>query len=222
MIEARAIMKGYDGLRVLSGLDLRVASGEMMAIVGASGAGKSTLLHILGTLDRPDSGTLRIDGIDPFGLSPKQLGAFRNAKLGFVFQFHHLLPEFTALENAAMAGYIAGKDPATAEKEASRWLDYLGLSARLKHRPRELSGGEQQRVAVARALVNQPAVIFADEPTGNLDHDNAEDLHQLLRGLREDFGQTVIIVTHNQELAQLSDRVGTMRDGVLWEKRAVG
>ncbi len=217
MIEARNITKAYQGLRVLQGLDLSVGHGEMMAIVGASGAGKSTLLHILGTLDRPDAGTLAIDGVDPFGLSPKQLGEFRNGKLGFVFQFHHLLPEFTALENAAMAAYIAGKDPAAAEREAFKWLDYLGLAARLKHRPRELSGGEQQRVAVARALVNRPAVIFADEPTGNLDHENAEDLHRLLRQLRDDFGQTVIIVTHNLELAQLSDRIGTMRDGVLRE-----
>ena len=215
MIEARGIVKSYDGLAVLRGLDLSVGRGEMLAIVGASGSGKTTLLHILGTLGRPDSGTLQIAGVDPFGLSPKRLGAFRNQELGFVFQFHHLLPEFTALENAAMAAYIAGLDNAEAEQRAYKWLDYLGLAQRLKHRPRELSGGEQQRVAVARALVNEPSVILADEPTGNLDHDNAADLHGLLRQLKEEFGQTVIIVTHNRDLAELSDRVVTMADGVL-------
>ena len=217
MIEAHGIRKSYDGLQVLRGLDLTVARGEMVAIVGASGSGKTTLLHILGTLGRPDAGTLHIAGVDPFGLSPKRLGAFRNQELGFVFQFHHLLPEFTALENAAMAAYIAGLDAGAAEREAERWLDYLGLSRRLGHRPRELSGGEQQRVAVARALVNTPSVILADEPTGNLDHANAADLHALLRQLRDEFAQTVIIVTHNRELAGLSDRVVTMAEGVLHE-----
>ena len=221
MIEARGIRKSYDGLHVLEGVDLAIGAGEMMAIVGASGAGKSTLLHILGTLDRPDAGTLTVGGVDPFGLSPKQLGLFRNRRLGFVFQFHHLLPEFTALENAAMAAYIAGDDKAPADRKAHRWLDYLGLGKRLTHRPRELSGGEQQRVAVARALINNPSVILADEPTGNLDHDNAGDLHKLLRQLRDDFGQTVIIVTHNRELAELSDRVGVMRDGRVYENDAV-
>ena len=215
MIEARGITKAYGDLAVLRGADLSVAPGEMAAIVGSSGAGKSTLLHILGTLDRPDAGTLHIDGVDPFGLPPKRLATFRNTRLGFVFQFHHLLPEFTALENAAMAAYIRGTPTAEADRQAREWLGYLGLADRAAHRPRELSGGEQQRVAVARALINRPAVILADEPTGNLDHDNAADLHQLLYRLREDFQQTVIIVTHNAELAQLSDRVFTMREGVL-------
>ena len=215
MIEARGIRKSYDGLAVLRGLDLSVGRGEMVAIVGASGSGKTTLLNILGTLGKPDEGSLRIDGTDPFSLSPKQLGAFRNQRLGFVFQFHHLLPEFSALENAAMAAYIAGASSEDAEREARRWLSYLGLDHRLTHRPRELSGGEQQRVAVARALVNQPGVILADEPTGNRDHDNAADLHALLRQLRDEFGQTVIIVTHNLELAKLSDRVVAMEGGLL-------
>lgn len=215
MIEARGITKSYGKLEVLRGLDVSVATGEMLAIVGSSGAGKSTLLHILGTLDQPDSGTLLIDGVDPFQLSPKQLGNFRNQKLGFVFQFHHLLPEFTALENAAMAAYIANKPGQEADQAARHWLEYLGLGERLHHRPRELSGGEQQRVAVARALVNQPRVILADEPTGNLDMANAADLHNLLRELKDRFGQTVIIVTHNPELAKLSDRVVTMNHGVL-------
>ena len=217
MIEARGIVKSYGGLAVLRGLDLSLDRGEMVAIVGASGSGKTTLLNILGTLGQPDAGTLLIDGTDPFALSPKRLGAFRNQRLGFVFQFHHLLPEFTALENAAMAAYIAGTPEAKADGEARKWLDYLGLGHRLTHRPRELSGGEQQRVAVARALINNPSVILADEPTGNLDHDNAADLHALLRQLKEEFGQTVIIVTHNRALAELSDRVVTMEEGLLTE-----
>ena len=217
MIRARGITKAYGDLAVLTGVDLEVAAGTMAAIVGSSGAGKSTLLHILGTLDRPDAGELVIDGVHPFGLPPRRLAAFRNRRLGFVFQFHHLLPEFTALENAAMAAYIAGVAKPEADRRARRWLDYLGLGARLAHRPRELSGGEQQRVAVARALVNEPSVVLADEPTGNLDRANAADLHDLLYGLRRDFGQTVIIVTHNPELAKLSDRVLTMRDGRLVE-----
>ncbi len=217
MIEATGISKSYGDLSVLQELDLRIEEGQMAAIVGSSGAGKSTLLHILGTLDTPDSGQLLIGGVQPFGLSPKQLSRFRNEKLGFVFQFHHLLPEFTALENAAMAAYIKGIPEAEANKSAQKWLEYLGLGDRLEHRPRELSGGEQQRVAVARALINSPSVILADEPTGNLDSANAEDLHNLLFGLRKDFNQTVIIVTHNNELAQLSDRVFTMADGKVSE-----
>lgn len=215
MIEAKGISKAYGELQVLKDLDLRVEKGQMAAIVGSSGAGKSTLLHILGTLDTPDAGELIIDEVRPFGLSPKQLSSFRNTSLGFVFQFHHLLPEFTALENAAMAAYIKGVSESEANKSAQKWLAYLGLGDRLHHRPRELSGGEQQRVAVARALINNPSVILADEPTGNLDSDNAEDLHNLLFGLRKDFNQTVIIVTHNNELAQLSDRVFTMTGGKL-------
>jgi len=217
MIEAKGISKAYGDLQVLKDLDLRVESGQMAAIVGSSGAGKSTLLHILGTLDTPDAGELTIGDVKPFGLSPKQLSSFRNTSLGFVFQFHHLLPEFSALENAAMAAYIKGVSEAEANKSAQKWLEYLGLGDRLTHRPRELSGGEQQRVAVARALINKPSVILADEPTGNLDSSNAEDLHNLLFGLRKDFNQTVIIVTHNHELAQLSDRVFTMTEGKLSE-----
>ena len=220
VIEARGIEKSFGELHVLRGVDLEVARGTMAAIVGSSGAGKSTLLHILGTLDRPDAGELVIDGERPFSLSAKRLAAFRNERLGFVFQFHHLLPEFSALENAAMAAYIRGVRKAEADRAAQRWLDYLGLGERLTHRPRELSGGEQQRVAVARALVNSPSVVLADEPTGNLDQDNAGDLHNLLHGLRRDFGQTVIIVTHNPELAQLSDRVLTMTGGRLVETEA--
>lgn len=217
MIEAKGISKAYGDLQVLKDLDLRVESGQMAAIVGSSGAGKSTLLHILGTLDTPDAGELTIGKVKPFGLSPKQLSSFRNTSLGFVFQFHHLLPEFSALENAAMAAYIKGVPEAEANKSAQKWLEYLGLGDRLTHRPRELSGGEQQRVAVARALINNPSVILADEPTGNLDSSNAEDLHNLLFGLRKDFNQTVIIVTHNHELAQLSDRVFTMTGGKVTE-----
>ncbi len=217
MIEATGISKSYGDLHVLQNLDLRIQEGQMAAIVGSSGAGKSTLLHILGTLDTPDVGQLVIGGVKPFGLSPKQLSSFRNEKLGFVFQFHHLLPEFTALENAAMAAYIKGVSETEANKSAQKWLEYLGLGDRLEHRPRELSGGEQQRVAVARALINNPSVILADEPTGNLDSDNAEDLHNLLFRLRKDFNQTVIIVTHNNELAQLSDRVFTMDSGKVSE-----
>ena len=220
MIEARGLTKAYGDLAVLRGVDLSVASGEMAAIVGSSGAGKTTLLHILGTLDRPDDGSFLIDGVSPFQLSPKQLAEFRNRRLGFVFQFHHLLPEFTALENAAMAAYIQGVSVSEANQLARRWLDYLGLGDRIDHRPRELSGGEQQRVAVARALVNEPAVILADEPTGNLDSNNAADLHRLLYRLRSDFNQTVIIVTHNAELANLSDRVLTMEGGLLHESPA--
>ncbi len=215
MIEARGICKSYGTLDVLRGVSFAIPGGEMAAIVGSSGSGKSTLLHILGTLDRPDAGELRVGGEDPFGLSPKRLAAFRNTQLGFVFQFHHLLPEFSALENAAMPALIKGSSTAEAEREASHWLEYLGLADRLQHQPRELSGGEQQRVAVARALVNKPAVVLADEPTGNLDEENAGDLHRLLYDLRRDFNQTVIIVTHNSELAKLSDRVYTMREGRL-------
>ena len=219
MIQARGITKAYGDLQVLKGLDLQVEEGTMAAIVGASGAGKSTLLHILGTLDRPDSGSLLVGGQEPFRLSPKQLSEFRNTQLGFVFQFHHLLPEFSALENAAMAAYIRGVPEREADEEARRWLDYLGLGDRMDHRPRELSGGEQQRVAVARALINNPRVILADEPTGNLDSENASDLHKLLYNLRKEFNQTVVIVTHNLELAQLSDAVFTMQDGILHQTK---
>ena len=215
MIVAKNISKNYGTLNVLRGVDLHIERGEIVAIVGKSGAGKSTLLHILGTLDQADGGQVSINGTDVSRLSNKKLADFRNQNLGFVFQFHHLLPEFTALENAAMPALIGGKSESVARKRATELLDYLGLSSRLTHKPTELSGGEQQRVAVARALMNAPAVVFADEPTGNLDTASSKDLHDLLFKLREDFKQTFVIVTHNEELARMSDRTLTMEDGLL-------
>lgn len=216
MIQARNIHKSYGDLQVLRGVDLDIRQGEIVSIVGKSGAGKSTLLHILGTLDLADRGELHIRGTEVGKLSARKLAAFRNEQVGFVFQFHHLLPEFTALENVLIPAYIRGnKDRAAEEKRARELLNYLGLSDRLEHKPGELSGGEQQRVAVARALINQPAVIFADEPSGNLDSASSQELHQLLFKLRLDFEQTFVIVTHNQELAQMSDRCLTMVDGKL-------
>ncbi len=215
MIEAIGIKKSYGQLEVLKGVDLNVATGEIVSIVGRSGAGKSTLLHILGTLDTPDAGTLRIQGENVTALAPKKLAAFRNKHIGFIFQFHHLLPEFTALENVCIPAFIQQISPDTAEKRAKELLDYLGLSARLLHKPGQLSGGEQQRVAVARALMNQPAIVFADEPTGNLDSGTSEELHELIFQLRKDFQQSFIIVTHNEQLAHLSDRTLTMEDGAL-------
>ncbi len=215
MIEARGIKKSYKALAVLKGVDLTIQQGEFISIIGKSGAGKSTLLHILGTLDRVDSGSLKINNIEISQLSEKQLADFRNQNIGFVFQFHHLLPEFTALENVAMPALIHKKNEKQAEKRAAELLDYLGLSNRLTHKPTQLSGGEQQRVAVARALMNQPSVVFADEPSGNLDSKSSQELHQLLFKLRDDFRQTFIIVTHNAELARMSDRQLEMKDGVL-------
>lgn len=215
MISATNIKKSYGNLQVLKGVDLEVGKGEIVSIVGKSGAGKSTLLHILGTLDRPDEGSLRIADQDVFGLSDRQLAAFRNRHIGFVFQFHHLLPEFTALENVCIPAYIAKTDPAAARQKGKELLSYLGLADRTDHKPTQLSGGEQQRVAVARALINSPAVVFADEPTGNLDSGSSEELHKLLFQLRDDFGQSFIIVTHNEELARISDRRLEMIDGVL-------
>ncbi len=200
---------------MLKGVDLQVKRGEVVAIVGKSGAGKSTLLHILGTLDRPDRGNLSINGQDVFSLGVKKLAHFRNANIGFIFQFHHLLPEFTALENVCIPAFIKGTPESAARDRARELLDYLGLSERLTHKPAQMSGGEQQRVAVARALINQPAVIFADEPSGNLDSTSSQELHQLLFDLRKDFQQTFIIVTHNQDLAQMSDRIVEMKDGKL-------
>jgi len=194
MISATNIKKAYGSLQVLKGVDLEVGKGEIVSIVGKSGAGKSTLLHILGTLDRPDGGSLRIANQDVFGLSDRQLAAFRNRHVGFVFQFHHLLPEFTALENVCIPAYIAKTDPVAAQKKGKELLSYLGLADRIDHKPTQLSGGEQQRVAVARALINSPAVVFADEPTGNLDSGSSEELHKLLFQLRDDFGQSFIIV----------------------------
>jgi len=215
MIKATNITKSYGSLKVLKGVDFHVEKGEIVSIVGRSGAGKSTLLHILGTLDRPDGGQLSIGGEDVFGLGDNQLAAFRNKHIGFVFQFHHLLPEFTALENICIPAYIAKTDIATAQAKAMELLDYLGLRDRADHKPNQMSGGEQQRVAVARALINNPAVVFADEPTGNLDSGSSDELHKLLFQLRDDFGQTFIIVTHNEELARISDRRLEMVDGVL-------
>ncbi|MCC7244866.1 MAG: ABC transporter ATP-binding protein [Saprospiraceae bacterium] len=215
MIKATLIRKAYGPLSILNGVDIHISKGEIVSIVGKSGAGKSTLLHILGTLDPADSGEILFGDVNVRTLSSKQLAAFRNRHIGFVFQFHHLLPEFTALENVCIPGHIAGRSAAELEAEATRLLTYLGLAERLQHKPTQLSGGEQQRVAVARALINRPDVIFADEPTGNLDSAASRDMHQLIRQLRDDYGQAFVIVTHNQELAELSDRCLEMRDGVL-------
>lgn len=215
MLQAKNIHKAYGGLQVLKGVDLEVGQGEIVTIVGKSGAGKSTLLHILGTLDQPDEGQVRIDGTDVFALEDDALARFRNGRIGFVFQFHHLLPEFTALENVCMPAFIARMPESKAEARAKELLDYLGLSERLDHKPGQLSGGEQQRVAVARALMNRPAIVFADEPSGNLDSVSSQELHQLIFKLRLDFGQTFVIATHNQELATMSDRVLRMKDGLL-------
>lgn len=218
MITAKNIHKYYDALHVLKGVDLHIQKGEIVSIVGASGAGKTTLLQILGTLDNPTKNTdalLEINGENLIKMMDKELSKFRNTQLGFIFQFHQLLPEFSALENVCIPAYIAGKDKSTTETEATRLLDYLGLSDRLNHKPSELSGGEQQRVAVARALINKPAVIFADEPSGNLDTASAENLHQLFFKLREEFGQTFVIVTHNEALANMADRKLVMKDGLI-------
>ncbi len=218
MIQAQNIHKFYDKLEVLKGVDLHILSGEIVSIVGASGAGKTTLLQILGTLDKPStdkSSKLFINGKDILAMKDKELSKFRNLNLGFIFQFHQLLPEFTALENVCIPAFIAGKTKAETEPEARRLLDYLGLSHRYDHKPSELSGGEQQRVAVARALINKPAVIFADEPSGNLDTVSAENLHKLFFNLRDEFKQTFVIVTHNEELANMADRKLVMIDGLI-------
>jgi lipoprotein-releasing system ATP-binding protein len=217
MIQAKRIHKYFDQLHVLKGVDISIKQGEIIAIVGASGAGKTTLLQILGTLEKPskDNGTeLTIDGENVLNMNDKQLSKFRNLKLGFIFQFHQLLPEFTALENVCIPAFIAGKTKTEAEEEAIKLLNYLGLSDRMDHKPGELSGGEQQRVAVARALINKPAVIFADEPSGNLDTTSAENLHELFFKLRDEFGQTFVIVTHNETLANMADRKLAMKDGL--------
>ncbi len=214
MIHAAGLFKKYDSLQVLKGIDLEIKRGEIVSIVGASGAGKSTLLHILGTLDTADQGKLTIDGIEVSSLRDKKVAQFRNQKIGFVFQAHHLLPEFTALENVMMPALIGGMSKQDAAKKAKALLSQLGLAEREEHRPSELSGGEQQRVAVARALVNSPAVIFADEPSGNLDSASAKALHQLFFDLRKSMNQTFVIVTHNNELADMADRKLTIRDGI--------
>ena len=215
MIQATSLHKSYGALQVLKGISLSISKGEIVSIVGASGAGKSTLLHILGTLDRADKGNVSFDGTEISGLSAKKLAAFRNKKIGFVFQAHHLLPEFTAMENVMMPALIGGESMSEASKRATTLLDQLGLAARSSHRPSELSGGEQQRIAVARALINNPLVVFADEPSGNLDSVSAKSLHQLFFDLRKDLNQTFVIVTHNEELANMADRKLVMRDGSL-------
>ncbi|TNF26477.1 MAG: ABC transporter ATP-binding protein [Bacteroidetes bacterium] len=213
MITAENITKRYGELEVLKGVSLQINEGEIVSIVGASGAGKSTLLHIIGTLDKPDAGNITINGIETSKLRDKKLSQFRNLATGFVFQFHHLLPEFTALENVCIPAFIAGKSEQEAQAKAKELLGFLGLADRVDHKPSELSGGEQQRVAVARALVNQPAVVLADEPSGNLDSKSAKELHQLFFDLRDKFNQTFVIVTHNEELANMADRKLEMKDG---------
>lgn len=215
MIEVRDIKKQYGELPILKGISFQVKKGEIISIVGSSGAGKTTLLQILGTLDKPSSGSFSIDGIDPFQLSQKELARFRNKHIGFVFQFHQLLPEFNALENIMIPAMIGGDSKKTAQQKAEALLEQVGLSDRAKHRPNELSGGEQQRIAVCRALVNQPKIVFADEPSGNLDSKNADELHDLFFSLREKLNQTFIIVTHNPVLAQRADRTITLQDGMM-------
>lgn len=219
MIIAEDIHKSYGKLEVLRGISLQIGRGEVVSVVGASGAGKTTLLHIIGTLDVYDRGRVVIDGRDVSGLNDRQLSDFRNRRIGFVFQFHHLLPEFTALENVCIPAFIAGVGRRAAERRAYELLKILGLSDRSGHKPSELSGGEQQRVAVARALVNDPAVVLADEPSGNLDSQASEELHQLFFSLREQFGQTFVIVTHNNTLAELADRKLTIHDGRIYIPR---
>ncbi len=213
MISGRNIHKKYGVVEVLKGVDIDIRKGEIASIVGPSGSGKSTLLHILGTLDKGDDGTVSMNNTQVSSLSGKRLAAFRNKHIGFVFQFHHLLPEFTAVENVCIPGWLAGRTKGEVKTEAERLLHMLGLSHRIENKPNQLSGGEQQRVAVARALINKPDIVMADEPTGNLDSVNAKELHQLFFDLRKQFDQTFLIVTHNEELAQLSDRVLHMKDG---------
>lgn len=215
MIELKNITKSFGSLQVLKGIDLEISKGEIVSIVGPSGAGKTTLLQIMGTLDRPDTGTLYIDGIEVNKLSERKLSAFRNQHIGFVFQFHQLLPEFTALENVMIPAYIAGLANKEAQSRAYEMLDFLGLSTRASHKPNELSGGEKQRVAVARALINRPSVILADEPSGSLDTKNKEELHQLFFDLRDKLQQTFVIVTHDEKLATLTDRTIHMVDGLI-------
>lgn len=215
MIKVNNIRKSYGNLNVLDGINLEIEKGEIVSIVGASGAGKSTLLHIIGTLDMPDTGDVQIDGVRLASLNDNRLSEFRNNYIGFVFQFHHLLPEFTALENVCIPAFIARVPKSKAIARAEKLLDYLNLSQRLSHKPSELSGGEQQRVAVARALMNEPAVVLADEPSGNLDSASAVELHKLFFNLRDELKQTFVIVTHNQELANMADRKLLIRDGVI-------
>ncbi|MDF2159286.1 ABC transporter ATP-binding protein [Algoriphagus sp. CAU 1675] len=213
MLKAKGIHKSYGKLHVLKGVDLEINKSEIVSIVGSSGAGKSTLLHILGTLDQPDSGEVFMNGTSLFSLKGDQLAKFRNEQIGFIFQFHNLLPEFTALENIQIPAFIQGKKPDHIHKRAQELAELLGISHRLEHKPNSLSGGEQQRVAVARALINNPAVVFADEPSGNLDTANARLLHELFFTLRKELGQAFVIVTHNEELAEMADRKVIMQDG---------
>ena len=213
MIEAKGIVKNYGNLRVLKGVDILIKKGEVVAITGKSGAGRSTLLHILGTLDQSDEGTILFEDNDISKYNNKELAKFRNSEIGFIFQFHYLLPEFTALENVCIPGFIAKRPESEVIEEAKKLLDYLGLTDRMQHKPGALSGGEQQRVSVARALINKPSVIFADEPSGNLDIQSSQELHSLIFKLRNDFNQTFVLVTHNTDLAKMSDRCLEMRDG---------
>ncbi len=217
MITIRNLQKSYGELKVLKGINLEIEKSKITTIVGASGAGKSTLLHLIGTLDKPDDGTIIINGTSLFQLSDNELSKYRNRHIGFIFQFHHLLPEFTALENITLPALIAGRSKKEAVARALELLDFLQLRDRMEHKPNQLSGGEQQRVAVARALINNPDLVLADEPSGNLDSENARKLHQLFFDLRDQFQQTFVIVTHNQELAKLSDRIITLKDGLVVE-----
>ena len=221
MINIQGITKSFGNLQVLKGIDLHIGKGEIVSIVGPSGAGKTTLLQIIGTLDRPDSGSVTVDGINVSGLSTNKLSDFRNRHIGFVFQFHQLLPEFTALENIMIPAFIAGKGRSEAKARAEELLQFLGLADRANHKPNELSGGEKQRVAVARALVNEPAVILADEPSGSLDTKNKAELHQLFFDLRDKFGQTFVIVTHDEQLAAITDRTIHMKDGLLMPETTI-
>ena len=215
MLRTKGITKSFGPLKILKGIDMEVNEGEIVSVVGASGAGKTTLLQILGTLDSPDQGELILDGVKPFDLSRKQLSSFRNESIGFVFQFHQLLPEFTAVENVMLPALIKGISPLQAKKEAIRLLSVLSLENRQEHKPNELSGGEQQRIAVARSLINNPKVVFADEPSGNLDSKNSSELHELFFSLRDEFNQTFVIVTHNKELANMTDRKLIISDGLI-------
>ena len=221
MIDTKGITKSFGSLQVLKGINLHIDKGEVVSIVGPSGAGKTTLLQIIGTLDRPDSGSVTVDGINVSGLSTNKLSDFRNRHIGFVFQFHQLLPEFTALENIMIPAFIAGKGRSEAKARAEELLQFLGLADRANHKPNELSGGEKQRVAVARALVNEPAVILADEPSGSLDTKNKAELHQLFFDLRDKFGQTFVIVTHDEQLAAITDRTIHMKDGLLMPENTI-